>query len=81
MQREGRSRQVAGEVRAVLARRQISGKQLASQLGMSQFAISRRLRGETPFSIDELAASAEFLGVPLTELLPSSEELTAADTA
>lgn len=69
MEREGRSREVAGEIRALLARRQASGKQLASHLGMSQFAISRRLRGETPFSIDELAAAAEFLGVPMSDLV------------
>lgn len=69
MQRGGRSREVAGEVRALLARRQISGKQLATHLGLSQFAVSRRLRGETPFSVDELAATAEWLGVPVASLL------------
>lgn len=69
MEREERSQQVAGEVRALLARRRISGKQLAAHLGISQFAVSRRLRGETPFSIDELSCAAEFLGVPVEQLI------------
>lgn len=71
MEREGRSQHAAGEIRAHLARRQISGKTFAARLGLSQFAVSRRLRGQTPFSIDELSRAAEFLGVPLVDLLPS----------
>lgn len=69
MEREDRSLRVAGEVRALLARRQLSGKQLAARLGISQFSVSRRLRGQVPFSIDELAVAAEFLGVELGDLL------------
>jgi transcriptional regulator with XRE-family HTH domain len=73
MEREGRSQQVAGEVRALLARRQISGKQLAAHLGISQFAVSRRLRGQTSFSLDELSAAADFLGVALEDLLSAKD--------
>jgi transcriptional regulator with XRE-family HTH domain len=69
---------VAEELRALLARRQISGKQLAAHLGISQFAVSRRLRGETPFTVDELTAIAEFLGVSLHDLLPGGERPIAA---
>lgn len=69
MERETRSQQVAAEIRAVLARNQTSGKQLAGHLGISQFAVSRRLRGETPFSVDELSATADFLGIPLATLV------------
>jgi hypothetical protein len=38
---------------------------------MSEVSVSRRLRGETPFDINELVAVAEFLGVPVTHFLPS----------
>jgi hypothetical protein len=31
---------------------------------------SRRLRGECPFDIDQLAAVAAFLGLPVAELVP-----------
>lgn len=61
----------AGAVRAELARRQISGRELASSLGWSVGLTARRLRGECPFDIDELAAVARFLGVPVSALVPS----------
>lgn len=80
MESEGRSQHVAGEVRALLARRQITGKQLAVHLGVSQFSVSRRLRGQTAFSIDELTSVAGFLGVPVEELItgPAARETATA---
>ena len=62
---------VAAEVRAELARRKIPQSGLVSVLGMSEVSVSRRLRGETPFDINELVAVAEFLGVPVARFLPS----------
>ena len=64
------AQKAAAEVRARLARDQISGKELATHLGLSAFAVSRRLRGTTPFSLTELDATARFLGIGITELLP-----------
>lgn len=60
----------AGAVRAELARRKISGRELAIGLGWSVGMTSRRLRGECPFDIDQLAAVADFLGVAVAELVP-----------
>lgn len=57
-------------VRAEMARRGISQMRLAEALGMSQPAVSARLRGVTPFDINELAAIAEFFNMPVTGLLP-----------
>lgn len=62
----------AAEVRAELARRRIPQSALAYTLKMSEVSISRRLRGETPFDINELVAVAEFLQVPVTRLLPTT---------
>ena len=62
---------VAAEVRAELARRKIPQSGLVAVLGMSEVSVSRRLRGETPFDINELVAVAEFLGVPVARFLPS----------
>lgn len=53
-----------------MARRGISQMRLAEALGMSQPAISARLRGATPFDINELTAIAEFFGMPVAGLLP-----------
>lgn len=40
-------------------------------LGMSQAAAWRRLKGDVPFDVAELAAVAEMLGVPLSKFLPT----------
>lgn len=61
--------QVAEEVRALMARRRISGVQLAKRIGKSQTYVWRRLSGETPFDVDDLEALAGALGVPATAFL------------
>jgi transcriptional regulator with XRE-family HTH domain len=65
----------AGAVRAELARRRISGRDLARGLDWSVGKTWRRLSGEYPFDIDELDAVARYLEVPLVEFF------TAADCA
>lgn len=67
---------VAGAVRAELARRQITGRQMARELGWSFTTTARRLNGSSPLDIDELAAVASFLGVSISDLLP--QQATAA---
>jgi transcriptional regulator with XRE-family HTH domain len=52
-----------------MARRGKTQQALAHQIGMKQQSLSRRLRGETRFSIDELQLVAEALEVPLGELV------------
>ena len=53
-----------------MARLDVTQSQLAEALAMSPFAVSRRLRGEVPFDVAELAASAELLGCKVLDLLP-----------
>lgn len=60
---------VAANVRAEMAFANISGRQLAEKLRVSQPALSRRLRGETAFDVTELAAIATALDVPLSVLV------------
>lgn len=62
---------LAEEVRAVMARKRRRGTELGSVLGLSQSAASRRMSGETPLSVDELLAIAEWLDVPFTDLIPA----------
>lgn len=61
--------QVAEEVRALLARRRMSGVQLAVHLGTSQGYVSRRLTAVTPFDVDDLERLAELLDVSVIDLL------------
>lgn len=61
--------QVAGEVRALMARQRISGSRLAVMLGESQKWVSRRTTGEVPFDVDDLERIASALDVGVHELL------------
>jgi transcriptional regulator with XRE-family HTH domain len=60
---------VAGNVRAELARRGVSQAKAAAHLGVSAIWLSRRLTGVVDMRISEVDAFAEFLGVPIEELL------------
>lgn len=60
---------VAGEVRAALARRRISGRRAAREIGWNPNYIARRLDGRTPFDVNDLAALAGLLEVPVTALV------------
>lgn len=63
--------QVAEEVRALMARRRMSGVQVAKAIGRSQAYMWRRLSGETAFDIDDLEALARVLDVDVTSLFPT----------
>ena len=57
---------VASNVRAEIARRRRTGRSVALELGWSQPYMSRRLTGEMPFNVNDLARIAEVLDVPVT---------------
>jgi transcriptional regulator with XRE-family HTH domain len=64
------SAQVAEEIRALLARRRISGRQLANQLGVSPTWVSNRLTGAQTIDLNDLESMARILGVDVPDLLP-----------
>lgn len=61
--------QTAGAVRAELARRRMSGADLARKLDWKRSATARRLSGEKPFNVNELQLIADALDVPLKTLM------------
>lgn len=67
---------VAAEVRAQLARRQLTGAALAAAIGRSEMYVSRRLRGDVPFDLVDVEQAAEFLGVAIADLLRSPASAT-----
>ena len=71
--RQTAAEHTAGAVRAELARRRISGRQLARDLGWKHSTVSRRLNGESRWQVDELVAVASYLDIPVTDLLPEPE--------
>ena len=62
------SLRVAAEVRAWMARRGVRQESLAAKMGLSQSALSMRLRGRTRWTINDLAAVSEALDVPMAAL-------------
>jgi transcriptional regulator with XRE-family HTH domain len=63
---------VATAIRLALAAEKKSGRALAEEIGMPQSNFSRRMAGEVAFSIDELAAIAAKLNMPLAELVATA---------
>lgn len=75
--RRHESRQVvAGNVRAALARAQISVNSLPGRVGASQSYWSRRTTGEHPFSTDDLDLLADLLGMDPREFLAAPPRYT-----
>jgi transcriptional regulator with XRE-family HTH domain len=63
------SEMVAEEIRALMARRKVSGRELASQLAVSPSWISYRLSGKQPIDVNDLLRIANALGVGVHDLL------------
>lgn len=62
-------RRVATNVRAQMAARQVTQVQMATFFGVSQPAVSLKVRGVTPFTVNELGALARWWGIDPSELL------------
>ena len=62
---------VAAEVRAEMARQKRTGVELAAVLRCSQQSASRRLVDGQGLSLDDLPLIADWLGLKVTDLLPS----------
>ena len=68
---------VSGNLRAELARRELSQTDLGRALGLPQSAISKRLRSVTPWTLPELEEAARFLNLSLEQLVTAPSEPTA----
>lgn len=67
------SGRVAEEIRALLARRRMSGRELARALDVSPSWVSYRLTGTQPIDVNDLDRIARVLGVGIVDLLPLEE--------
>lgn len=63
------TQRIAANVRAEMARRQITQSAMSKETGLSQTAISRRLVGSIPFTVNELDRIADILTVPVSHLI------------
>lgn len=69
---------VAGTVRAELARQRKTQQELQVRLGISRPSMYRRLNGESHFDARELVIVAEFLGVTVGELFSETPHQAAS---
>lgn len=66
------ARAISGEIRASMARKRVSGAQLATGVGRSQSYISKRLRGDAAFSANDVEDICRVLNEDLLELLTAA---------
>jgi len=73
---------LAGEVRAVLARRNMTQREIGKILSTNASTAGRKWRGDSPYKAIELAAISRATGVPIESFLAGaerpSEEVSAA---
>lgn len=69
---------VGKRVRAEMDRQHIRQTTVARRLTISQAAVNRRLSGEIPFNVAELAAVARLLDVGICSLLGETQVSVAA---
>lgn len=62
------SAKIAANVRAEIARKGLTKNEAGTAIGLTQPAMSRRLRGEVEFSASELDRLAVLLGLPVAVL-------------
>lgn len=74
--RQSTTAYVAAEVRAEMGRQNRDNNWLATQLDVNAMWVSRRLRGITDWSVDDMVRIAEVLGIPAARLLPNGGGLT-----
>jgi len=67
---------IAAEVRAEMARKSKTQRDMAALLNIDQPSVSLRLRGERSFRAEELVAIAEWLGVPVGRFMPDAAATT-----
>lgn len=66
------ARAISVEIRSVMARRQVSGSQLAIRVGKSQSYIAKRLRAESAFTANDVEDICQALDEDLLHLLAAA---------
>ncbi|QIK62313.1 hypothetical protein G7068_03160 [Leucobacter viscericola] len=57
---------IAGGVRAEMARQRKDANQLMEVLHLSRNSVYRRMNGDVPFNLNEIATVSEWLNVPIS---------------
>lgn len=62
LNRDGLALVCAAAIRFEAARRGLSQRQIAAEVGLSRAAVSHRFRGQTPWTLDQVGIIAELFG-------------------
>ena len=73
-----RSEWVAEEIRAEMARQQITVDALSEQSGIPISTLRRSVKGYRPFTINELFVITRLLGISVVEIIQRAEDRLAA---
>ncbi|WP_445227935.1 helix-turn-helix domain-containing protein [Corynebacterium sp. H127] len=73
-----RSREIATEVRAELARQEISVNEVAETTGIPISTLRRSVKGHRSFTVDELFAVTRMLNISVSGLVQKAERAAAA---
>lgn len=63
------AQRVAAEIRGLMAKRKLTGADLAHFLNVHRSTAARRVNGESDLTIDEIVDIAAWLDVPVTRLI------------
>lgn len=73
------ARAVAAEVRACMAREWISATQLAARTGLSRSYLGKRLRDETPFTLNDIEAIVSAFGGSMLDFMRAASRAMGDD--
>lgn len=68
------TRQVAGIIRAAMAKHNVTQTEMAVAVGVDQSHLSKMVRGMKPISIDQLAAMAWALDLDVSQIIRDAED-------
>lgn len=71
------NRSAAAELRAYLARHEMTIAQGADQIGVSHAWLARRLNGTTPTTLDELERICTAFDIPINRVIRPDEDVLA----
>lgn len=75
---KARTEGIAAEIRAELARQEISVNALSNNTGIPVSTLRRSVRGFRPFTVDELFVITRTLGLLMSEVVARAEKGVAA---
>lgn len=75
------SQHVAGEIRAAMARKRVTQRELADGTGISRVSLSERLSGRRPFNTDQIFLVATYLCIDVWTLFPTRAQEAEAESA